>query len=410
MDVFEEVADTFSGASDCSITDLFASRLGSLNLSITSTSFDPAFTFSSSRSSSLHHCESTSRTSAAIAAASALASAAAVHAAGGSTTSATTTASGAADTPSREASPPPPPLLLLPPVISRGPLRRHVHVLRRNSLPCGVAATSTADPQADAAMGGGAYNRLSTSGGGSSVSSSWSGLPSPLMGPAPPSMAARAAAAAAAAGGNGRVAASSAARCVNGLRTWPAPPGAAASTSDAPSFSGATAVHVALPPLPGSAGAQQLPGPGAGAGAGLKRRSCPEPGMLSAILEQHQQQQHQPSPNCSTGLLPSPCGAASRGCSGGGGAHADSNTMGGGGGGLCATPSSEPVSPSSSFASFAAALAARYYVDFGSNPDVPAHLEEVRQRDTKRARVTSGGGGLSAGVCELQAAAVQPQH
>ncbi|KAG2442706.1 hypothetical protein HXX76_002789 [Chlamydomonas incerta] len=373
MDIFEEVADTFSGASDCSITDLFSSRLGSLNLSFTSNSFDPAFTFSSSRSSSLHHCESTSRTSAAIAAASALASAAAAHAGA-------TGASGALDTPSREASPPPPPLLLLPPVISGGPPRRHVHVLRRNSLPCGVA-TSTADPQADAATGGSALNRLSTSGGGSSVSSSWSGLPSPLMGPAPPNMAARAAALAAAAAGGSRAAAA-AGRCP-GLRSGPT--GASTSTADVPT--------APLPPLPG-AGTQHG---GAAGGAGLKRRSCPEPGMLSAILQPLQLQ----SPYCSAGQLPSPCTGGSRGCSGGG-APADSTV---GAGGLCATPSSEPVSPSSSFASFAAALAARYYVDYGSNPDVPAHLEEVRQRDTKRARVTSGGGG----VCDMQAA-VQPQH
>ncbi|PNW85202.1 hypothetical protein CHLRE_03g176000v5 [Chlamydomonas reinhardtii] len=365
MDVFEEVADTFSGASGCSITDLFSSRLGSLNLSFTSNSFDPAFTFSSSRSSSLHHCESTSRTSAAIAAASAAASGAAAPAA-----SASAASGAAADTPSREASPPP--LLLLPPVISGGPPRRHVHVLRRNSLPCGVA-TSTADPHADAATGDGAFNRLSTSGGGSSVSSSWSGLPSPLMGPAPPSIAARAAGAA----GSSRGTAA-------GLRSGPA----------ATSTSTAEAATPPLPPLPG-ASAQHS---GAAGGAGLKRRSCPEPGMLSAILEPLRQQ----SPYCSAGQVPSPCTGGSRGCSAGG-APADSAI---GGGGLCATPSSEPVSPSSSFASFAAALAARYYVDFGSNPDVPTHLEEVRQRDTKRSRVTTGGGG---GVCDMQTA-VQPQH
>ncbi|KXZ56522.1 hypothetical protein GPECTOR_1g469 [Gonium pectorale] len=46
----------------------------------------------------------------------------------------------------------------------------------------------------------------------------------------------------------------------------------------------------------------------------------------------------------------------------------------------------EPPSPSSSFASFAAALAAHYFADYGRVPDVPTHLEEMRQRGSKRQR------------------------
>lgn len=50
MEAFEEVADTFSDCEGCQ--DYFSSRMGSLSLSFTSTSYDPAFTFDTSSDSS----------------------------------------------------------------------------------------------------------------------------------------------------------------------------------------------------------------------------------------------------------------------------------------------------------------------------------------------------------------------
>ncbi|GLI69143.1 hypothetical protein VaNZ11_013700 [Volvox africanus] len=126
MEVFEEVADTFS---DCECPDFFSSRMGSLSLSLTSNSFDPAFTFdTSSRSSSLRHCGSSSRS------------------------------------PTPDVLPPAPPLLA---VVSTSPCastRRAVSVIRRTSLsnaPATDASARTCRPAwlPDCSNGGGGTSR-----------------------------------------------------------------------------------------------------------------------------------------------------------------------------------------------------------------------------------------------------------
>ncbi|GIL73258.1 hypothetical protein Vretimale_4858 [Volvox reticuliferus] len=239
MEVFEEVADTFS---DCECPDFFSSRMGSLSLSFTSNSFDPAFTFdTSSRSSSLRHCESSSRS------------------------------------PPADALPPAPPLLA---VVSTSPCtstRRAVSVIRRTSLPNAPATNAGTRPFRPA------WSPDCSNGDGTSINA------------------------------------------------------AAIGTPDVPSF------------VESSRGS-------------LKRRSCSEADPVDS--------------QASEPPLPFTV-AETAGGSGAGGAASSSEVL----------PPSSPSSPASSFASFAAALAAHYYADFGSVPDVPEHLEQVRQRTAKRQRV-----------------------
>ncbi|GLC44340.1 hypothetical protein PLESTB_000480500 [Pleodorina starrii] len=114
MEAFEEVDDTFSGCEGCpDVHDYFSTRMGSLNLSFTSTSFDPAFTFdTSSRSSSLLHCDSSS-----------------------------------ARSPTADAKLPPAPPLLA--VVSASPcptMRRSLTAVRRTSLPNAPATEASARP------------------------------------------------------------------------------------------------------------------------------------------------------------------------------------------------------------------------------------------------------------------------
>lgn len=94
----------------------------------------------------------------------------------------------------------------------------------------------------------------------------------------------------------------------------------------------------------------------------LKRRSCPEPDSINTHVYEMQLQQPQQQPLRMPEAVTGPSSSE-------------------------LLPPSSPGSPASSFASFAAALAAHYYADFGSVPDVPEHLEQVRQRTGKRQRM-----------------------
>ncbi|KAG2500042.1 hypothetical protein HYH03_002322 [Edaphochlamys debaryana] len=359
----EEVADTFSDAASEDLGDLFASRLGSLSIAASASSrFDTAFTFdTSSRSSSLRHCESTSR----------------------SQVVALTTCS----------EPGGPLPQLLPAVVAPcHSHRRHVTALRRSSAATGPSNTA-GDAHYDSHSAGGApehSNRSSASGWSPSSSAVRSGPAA--SGPDSGPLSALEAAVAS---------------------TLPADVSVLPRGSSGGSASGAAS------PTASSVGACGIGYAGGAASTAfcLKRRSCPEPCLRlkpDAVDSGPKQWPEPPAPRwpppavATTSPSPSPSPTPAQASPSGHALPTSSATAiptaAAGGAGLGGEPSGySPVhtpagspSPTSSFASFAATLAAQYFAEYGAVPDVPKHIDAIRLR--------VGGGGKRQRLMGVEAA------